>query len=54
MTWLYKLNRTIRTEQNRTEHIFQWTSTGVHSQILHDLYNKACSSLKPFTTQSRF
>ena len=28
---------------NRTEHIFYWTRTSVHSQILYALYNKALS-----------
>ena len=35
-------------EQNRTEHIFFWNSTSVHSQILHELYNKAFESDKYF------
>ena len=47
-----KLKEFVDTEQNRTEHIFYWTSTSVHSQILHDLYNKAFikASLSLFLT----
>ena len=38
---LFEIGGIAHLAQNRTEHTFYWTSTSVHCQILHDLYNKA-------------